>query len=132
MSPVQSIPEEQPAWFLEEICTKSNMWIARRPTTIQGTLVIEACHRSAGMPIGSLWYCDEGNGRFDIMGMYVIDFCRRKGVASWMYEHLLSLGPKCVTTESVTDLSKEWVSEKGFEWNENMQWFERHIPNPKS
>jgi hypothetical protein len=96
-----------------------------RYTSAPGTLVAEFFYNTGPQPIGNVWYrygCDDET--IEILGSYVQDTERRKGIRTAIHQWMVSAHPKIrrfITAQS-TRYSKPWLLKMGFKRIRDKYW----------
>lgn len=103
-------------WMHTELRERRGLTHAHGNSTLAGCRIIEAHFCETPCPIGTLWYRHIHKDVIDILSIYVIDYARRCGVASFLLEKLVESFPetKQVISGDGTVYGKAWMRANGF------------------
>lgn len=122
------------AWLHADLKAKRGVSYAHGNSTVPGCRVIEATFIENPGPVGVIWYRHgHSKGVIEILGMFVIDYYRRCGLASYLLEKLVAAFPATVSVVSGdgTEYGSAWMRANGFVRTSAGEWIKTIPPAPK-
>lgn len=112
-------------WLHAELKAKRGLSWNHGNSTVPGTRIIEATYSETPCAIGILWYRHgHSKGVIEILSIFVVDYYRRCGIATFMLEKLIGSFPATreVTTGDGTEYGAPWMRANGFKKTSAGEW----------
>jgi len=111
-------------WLHKDLRARRGLTYHHGNSGIPACRIIEAHFSETPTPVGTIWYRHIRKDTIDILSCYVMDYCRRCGVMSYLMEKLLESFPKTklVVSGSGTACGKGWMKANGFQQMKDGEW----------
>ncbi len=122
------------AWLHDDLKHRRGLSWNHGNSTVPGCRVIEATYIETPAPIGVIWYRHgHCKGVIEILGMFVIDYYRRCGVATFLLEKLVAAFPATTSVVSGdgTEYGSAWMRANGFTKTSAGEWVKLIPPAKK-